>query len=103
MDWYQKNIEEPLRGLVRHLRENGINTECSCGHEMYIQCQFWIDGFVQNLHKLLYGYLFERGLILEYEIEIHVFVEAGHVRHTLEVKLPKLNKLFNQSSQGASP
>ncbi len=33
MDWYEENIEEPIRPLVHLLRENGFNTECSCGHE----------------------------------------------------------------------
>lgn len=37
--WYLNNIEEPVRDIVKALRNNGINTECSCGHEMTIQCQ----------------------------------------------------------------
>lgn len=38
-DWYLNTIEEPVRDIVRALRNNGINTECSCGHDMTIQCQ----------------------------------------------------------------
>ena len=38
-DWYINTIEEPLRDIVKALRNNGVNTECSCGHEMTIQCQ----------------------------------------------------------------
>ena len=38
-DWYINNIEEPVRDIVRALRNNGVNTECSCGHDMTIQCQ----------------------------------------------------------------
>jgi len=38
-DWYSNTIEEPVRNIVRALRNNGINTECSCGHDMTIQCQ----------------------------------------------------------------
>lgn len=36
-EWYNF-IEEPVREIVRALRNAGINTECSCGHDMTIQC-----------------------------------------------------------------
>ena len=32
-------IEEGVRGWVKLLRNAGLNTECSCHHEGYIQCQ----------------------------------------------------------------
>jgi len=38
MNFYDE-IEDGVRDWVRRLREAGINTECSCGHEGYIQCQ----------------------------------------------------------------
>lgn len=37
--WYKFNIEEPIREIVKRLRNNGINTFCSCGHNMWIECQ----------------------------------------------------------------
>jgi len=37
-DWYEQNIEAPLHGIVRFLRNNGVNTVISCAHEMYIKC-----------------------------------------------------------------
>lgn len=37
MDWYD-SLEAPIRDVVRALRNAGINTICSCGHEMYIEC-----------------------------------------------------------------
>jgi len=37
-DWYL-NIEEPIREIVKKLRNNGVNTFCSCGHGMWIQCE----------------------------------------------------------------
>ena len=40
MNWYEENIEEPVREVVKLLRENGINTVCSCGHKMYVECNF---------------------------------------------------------------
>jgi hypothetical protein len=35
-DWYD-NIEKPVRPAVKLLRDHGINTTCSCGHDMYIE------------------------------------------------------------------
>jgi len=61
VDWYEKNIEEPIRNLVRLLRENGYNTDCSCGHlpKPYIQ----IDWHGYDTFKLnsLYNLLVENG------------------------------------------
>jgi hypothetical protein len=37
--WYESNIEEPIREIVKNLRNRGINTFCSCGHGMWIQCE----------------------------------------------------------------
>lgn len=54
MDWYSENIEEPIRDLVRVLRNNGFNTESSCGHEMTVQCRYLPDGELQRLHNLLF-------------------------------------------------
>ena len=38
-DEFSSTIENGVREWVLWLREAGINTECSCGHEGYIQCQ----------------------------------------------------------------
>ena len=35
-DWYDC-IELAVRDVVKELRNNGINTTCSCGHKMVIQ------------------------------------------------------------------
>ena len=37
-DFYS-SLESGVREWVKLLRDAGINTECSCGHEGYIQCQ----------------------------------------------------------------
>jgi hypothetical protein len=39
MDWYEEKIEPKIRELVKKLRNNGINTFCSCEHEKYIECE----------------------------------------------------------------
>jgi hypothetical protein len=36
MTWYEENVEEPIRPLVRLLRDNGYNTFSSCGHDMNV-------------------------------------------------------------------
>ena len=38
-DAFYSQIEPGVRKWVRLLRDAGINTECSCGHQGYIQCQ----------------------------------------------------------------
>jgi hypothetical protein len=54
MNWYKEVIEEPIRDLVKLLRDNGFNTTCSCGHEMYVECQYIPDGVLERLHQLLF-------------------------------------------------
>ena len=82
MSWYEDNIEEEVRSLVKLLRDNGFNTECSCGHEKYIQCQYGLDGEIQRLHKLLCvsGYL-------NYTITITIKVDNGHQYSTMVIVL----------------
>lgn len=54
MNWYEEYIEEPIRPLVKLLRNNGFNTTCSCGHEMYIEMEQYVDDVVTRLYNLLY-------------------------------------------------
>lgn len=81
-NWYEENIEEGIRDLVRYLRNNGINTECSCGHEKYIQCQYVTDGAIMVLDALLFNYGLQ-----DYEIELHLYRKDGFLRTTLNIKL----------------
>ena len=90
-DWYESHIEEPLRELVRHLRNNGINTECSCAHDtpMYIQCQFLADGPVYEAHKLVWSFLHEHGQKIDFSIKVRHEVHEGHtVVSSMEIELP---------------
>lgn len=81
MGWYEEYIEEPIRDLVKLLRDNGFNTECSCGHEMYVQCQYMMDGEIMRLHNLL----FDNGY-RNYEINIQIQVIDGHQYCSLDIK-----------------
>jgi hypothetical protein len=52
MTWYEEFIEPEIRSIVKLLRDNGINTECSCGHKMWVQFQV-IDNEPQIVDKIL--------------------------------------------------
>ena len=84
-DWYEKNIEPGVRSLVRLLRDNGINTECSCEHEKYIQCQFNEDGFLWEVDKLLFSAGFRN-----YTIDAKIIREDGHLRKMMKIDLVNL-------------
>jgi len=79
--WYDI-IEEPVRDVVKLLRDNGFNTECSCGHKMYVQCQYIPEGEIQRLHKLLFNNGYR-----DYKIDIFVEVVDGHYHASLDVKI----------------
>ena len=89
--WYEHCIEEPIRDVVKLLRDHGFNTECSCGHGygMYIQCQYIVDGEIQRLHDLLHCYFYEQGKPIDYEIIVRHKVVNGHSYTSLDVQLPK--------------
>ena len=83
-DWYKDNIESEVRGVVRLLRDNGVNTECSCGHKQYIQCQYMTDGFLMKVDHLL----FTAGC-RDYTIKTNIIREKGHLRTILEIDLER--------------
>ena len=82
MNWYEKNIEKPVRQLVKLLRENGFNTECSCGHKMYVQCQYTTDGEIKRLDN----FLFDNGY-RNYEIQIFLTRINGNIYSHLDIKI----------------
>ena len=79
-NWYEKYIESPIRPLVRLLRDNGINTESSCGHKLSIQCQYLIDGEIQRLDNLLFNNGYRN-----YRIDISVKRVDGNIYSSLEI------------------
>ena len=88
-NWYECCVEEPVRDLVKVLRNHGFNTECSCGHEMYVQCGYHPEGEIRRLHDLLYCYMSENKKKINYEILVRVSVIDGHVTASLDVRFPK--------------
>lgn len=90
MDWYD-NIEPGVRDVVKYLRDNGINTECSCEHEMSIQCQFVVDGTIQIIHNLLYNYYegkYGTCSKVNFEITAKHKVVDGHSYTNLMIYIP---------------
>ena len=84
MDWYQEYIEKPVREIIKNLRDNGINTICSCGHGMWIQCETY-----EEYHDLntIYNVLIEMG-ISDYMVNVCDTVQNGHRNKHLEIMIP---------------
>ena len=72
--WYEENIEEGVRDVVRILRDNGFNTECSCHHDMQVMLSVHMDGEIQRLHTLLYDNGFRN-----YSLQWSVNVKEGYI------------------------
>jgi len=81
-NWYEEVIEEPIRDLVRLLRDNGFNTESSCGHKMEVQCDYLVDGEIQRLHNLLFNNGYR-----DYIIDLYVRVDDGHQYSHINIRL----------------
>ena len=84
MDWYEQNIEANIRKEVKLLRDNGFNTECSCDHKMYVQCQYVVDGEIQRLHEVLFNNGYR-----DYTISIELRVVEGHSYSHLQIDFKK--------------
>lgn len=82
-DWYH-NLEEPVRKIVKELRNNGINTICSCGHGMWIQCETYDEHEdLETIYKVLTGLG-----ILDYHVEVYERVENAVRHHHIEIDIP---------------
>ena len=79
-DWHNQ-IEEPVRELVRILRNNGFNTTCSCGHDGTIQMEWYC--FEEEVRRL-YNLLCENGYS---NFELHLFWPSSGIGRFIEVKL----------------
>lgn len=85
-NWYEDKIEEPLRDLIKYLRNNGINTECSCAHSGNIQCQYFPDGAIYDIHRVLYNWFSERNEKINFTIVVEHKVIDGHQYSTLDIR-----------------
>lgn len=87
MDWYELNIEEPIREIVRKLRNNGINTFCCCGHGMWIQCELYDQHDELNT---IYN-IFSEMKIYNYRAQIFDNIINGYRSTHVEISLPDIN------------
>lgn len=94
MNWYEENIEPEIRNIVRILRNNGINTESSCGHRMEIQFQILDSEEVNNLDRILYNEGFR-----DYKIECYYTRYREHLYLTGIVFFPVEGKYPVQEEQ----
>lgn len=76
------NIEEPIRDVVKLLRDNGFNTTCSCGHEMYVEGDIVMDYELNRLHILLWNHCSENNKSISYEITFEVKVSEGFIEYS---------------------
>ncbi len=86
-DWYEENIEEGVRFAVKLLRDNGINTECSCEHEGFIQCQYINDGHIRDVDHTLFNAGYRN-----YVIELYLTRDDGHLRSFINIKFRDLKE-----------
>ena len=86
--WYERKIEPTVRDVVKLLRDNGINTECSCGHEKYVQCQCVNEGFIERVDGILFV-----GGFRNYKIELSLVREDGHLRDTMHIYFKDMEEM----------
>lgn len=91
MDWYENSIEEPIREIVKELRNNGINSFCSCGHGMWIQCESYYE-FEEA--KVIYDVLVGKFGIKKYRTILIDEVDDGHRNKVLEIQIPVDGKYY---------
>ncbi|KKM69374.1 hypothetical protein LCGC14_1451440 [marine sediment metagenome] len=87
INWYEERIELGVREIVKYLRNNGINTECSCEHDKYVQCQYITDGNVKEIDDLLFLAGFRN-----YTIEILIKRDQGHIYPTMQITFEDLEE-----------
>lgn len=80
--WYNQ-IEEPIKKLVKLLRNNGFNTFCSCGHKNplpYVQMEWYACDDIERLYNLLWDNGYK-------DFELSLFWGSSGISKFMEVKL----------------
>lgn len=93
-DWYLENIEEPILPIVKLLRDNGFNTESSCGHELSVQCNLVEGNDIENLERLLLENGFHNFLITAFVRRVDGFRQGNslllNIGTLLDVSIRKI-------------
>lgn len=88
--WYTQNIEKPIREIVRNLRNQGINTTCSCGHGLWIQCEsYYPDEELTTIFNILVTMGIEK-----YRVELYAKYDRSDYNKFIEISLPDRNGHF---------
>jgi len=95
-DWYKLKIEEPIRNLVKLLRDNGFNTTCSCGHypKPYVQMESHSSHEVDRLYDLLIENGYKNFCIL---LTWNCYDDLNDYKKNLEITFFVRNKLIKES------
>lgn len=97
-DWYDRFIEEPLKDIVKELRNNGVNTCSSCGHERWIQANTYnVDLDLRTIYDVLTD-------LGETNFRTIVFVDVvdGESHKFIEITLPDQNgEYYNELAHNA--
>lgn len=72
LGWYE-NIEPEIRPIVKLMRNEGFNTTCSCGHEMYVEFMLLDTSELDRLDNVLFNNGFRT-----YTIEALLKRDDGH-------------------------
>lgn len=82
MTWYDDHIEPPIQPIVRLLRNCGINTTNSCGHEMSVEGDLAVDGQLKDIHEALWHHERGNGKEPEYRVTVDLNVYRGVIAWT---------------------
>jgi hypothetical protein len=87
---FYHNLDEGMAGVIFILRNYGINTTCSCGHEGYIQCDSFTDySSEMDIENALYV-----ANCLPYTLNWHKDRQVGGSQHSfLEIRSPTFQVL----------
>ena len=85
-NWYNEYIEKPIRKVVERLREYGINTTCSCGHDMTIQCEYYDNKELTRIYTIL-----AELNIKNYKAIVVDNIQEGYRNTYVEIMLPDKN------------
>lgn len=90
MDWYEENIEQGIRPLVRLLRDNGFNTYDSCEDSMHVSCELYDSSQIDELYNLLKSNNYQKFKISE----TYYQNSLGQLIKELTVNLPMKDGFF---------
>jgi hypothetical protein len=96
LNWYESNIDEDIRPIVKLLRDNGFNTKSSCGHMMYVQSALYYNVAPIKIINLLKEKGYKQFKI---NIEIQFDLLKHQVFHNFVVWFPSKDGKYHYEAQ----